>query len=144
MPQARAVALGPPNSSKASSFLMPLVQHSVPDKSSMLFLTSSNLDYMDQLLTFGDRLRYARELRGLTQAALAKLVVQQGGRLTKSSVSQIEDGTTKMADALNSLYLSRALRIRNEWLTAREMPMEEAKRPPSTTTDGGKKPKRAA
>lgn len=114
----------------------------------MLAALSSNLDRMAQLITFGDRLLYARALRGeagkpLSGEALADLVVKQGGRMSKSGISELERGISKKADALNALYLARALRVRIEWLIAGEPPME-AERPPSNARSGGSKPKRAA
>lgn len=113
----------------ASAFLITRVQHAVPEKSSMLFVQSSRLDGMSEPTTFGERLAHARLLRkkqgeDLSGEKLAALVVRQGGRMTKASVSELERGVSKKAEVQNALYLARALRVRFEWLVAGEQPME--------------------
>src|SRR5690349_17188058 len=66
----------------------------------------------------GDQLRVARELRGLTQAGLARLAADAGRlRLTAAAVSQFELGDA--IPAANTLSaIARALDVDAEFLTS--------------------------
>ncbi|HRL22994.1 helix-turn-helix domain-containing protein [Alcaligenes sp. SDU_A2] len=58
---------------------------------------------------FSDRLRYARQQRGLSQADLARLC-----SLSQSAISNYENGTRR--DAREILDLAKALNVSAQWL----------------------------
>lgn len=64
---------------------------------------------MKELLTLGERLRFARKRAGMTQAQLARLV-----GIKQPSIAQIESGETK--GTVNAASLASALNVRALWL----------------------------
>lgn len=75
---------------------------------------------MPDLSNLGLRLRYARkELRKLTQP---KLALAAG--VKQPSVSELETGETKDISGPTLIALSKALRVRPEWLALGELPIE--------------------
>lgn len=71
-------------------------------------------------MTLGDRIRKARELRGLNQTQLGKMI-----GISQSSISDLESGETKEPMATTLIALCAALRVRQPWLTREEGEMEE-------------------
>jgi transcriptional regulator with XRE-family HTH domain len=71
-----------------------------------------DVDYAKSAMeTMGDRIRVLREARKLTQEQLGKLV-----GVSKSAVSQWEDGSTKNIKLVTFLALLEALRTDHEYL----------------------------
>lgn len=79
------------------------------------------------LNTFGGRLRYARELRGLTQLQLGRKAGMKG----QSGIGNYEAGTR--AAPRWPIKLARALNVRVEWLSERDGPMETGQQEPKKT-----------
>lgn len=79
---------------------------------------------MEELDTVGARLRFARELRKLSGTELADRVKRMGGQLSKSSISELETGISKLPNSLNLICICSVLRIRQEWLVTGLGPME--------------------
>lgn len=70
--------------------------------------------------TFGLRLRHARkELRKMRQEDLAK-----AAGIKQPSLSELETGETKEVSGPVLVSLSKALRVRPEWLVTGELPIE--------------------
>jgi len=69
----------------------------------------------EDLDSVGGRLRYAREKRGLKQDQLAKM-----SRVTQSTISKLEKGTTQETTKLSTL--ARALRTPLDWIELRRGP----------------------
>lgn len=67
--------------------------------------------------TFANRLRYARELRCLTQAELAR-----AAKVSQSAIANYENGTRKSAK--NIFKLAGALQLSPRWLAEGVPPME--------------------
>lgn len=68
---------------------------------------------------FSERLRHARQQRGLSQAELARLC-----NLSQSAISNYESGTRR--DAREILDLAKALNVSAQWLKSGLGPMEIA------------------
>ncbi|WP_353173173.1 helix-turn-helix domain-containing protein [Paracandidimonas soli] len=66
---------------------------------------------------FANRLRYAREMRGLTQTELAK-----ASGISQSAIANYENGTRKTAK--NIFKLAKALQLNPLWLAEGVLPME--------------------
>jgi len=67
--------------------------------------------------TFSDRLKYARQLRGLTQQQLARLV-----GVSQSAIGSYESGQRRSTRAL--FKLATALNVEAVWLNSGKGPME--------------------
>lgn len=67
--------------------------------------------------TFGQRLRWARERAGLTQADIGRMA-----GLSLSALHRLEHDETKPRPT-TATKLAKALRVRVEWLTIGEQPM---------------------
>lgn len=67
------------------------------------------------MATLGDRLRIAREKRGLTQKDLAKLVKVN---ITPTTISHIESGRNENSKFI--IWIAEALEVRSEWLCTGE------------------------
>lgn len=82
----------------------------------------------NNLDTFGQRLRYARTLRGMTQAQLAQAAGEKQG-----TISKIELG--KIASPGNAVGLARALRVSADWLALNIGPsgLEDTSAEPATS-----------
>lgn len=75
---------------------------------------------MPGLDTVGLRIRYARkDLRKLTQPQLAT-----AAGIKQPSLSELETGETKEISGSTLIALSKALRVRAEWLMTGELPIE--------------------
>lgn len=69
---------------------------------------------------FGARVRQARIKRALTQTELAELA-----RLKRNAVGRIETGERGQSPRASTIRaLADALRVRVEWLTVGELPMD--------------------
>lgn len=114
MPSALATAsCVPPKYSMASCLVItPDYRHA--DLKVNRHADSVQADYIGvpmDITTVGGRLRYARKLRQLNQHQLAKLA-----GIKQPSVSEIETGETKEISGPVLIALSKALRVRPEWL----------------------------
>ncbi len=67
--------------------------------------------------TFSDRLKYVRQLRGLTQQQLARIVV-----VSQSAIGSYESGQRRSTRAL--FKLAAALNVEAIWLNSGKGPME--------------------
>lgn len=75
---------------------------------------------MDTLTSVGLRLKYARkELRKMTQPQLAT-----AAGIKQPSLSELETGETKEISGPVLISLSKALRVRPEWVVTGELPIE--------------------
>lgn len=70
------------------------------------------------MTTLGDRLRIAREKRGLTQKELASMVKVP---ITPTTISHIESGRNENSRYI--VWIAAALKIRSEWLCTGEQEM---------------------
>jgi transcriptional regulator with XRE-family HTH domain len=69
--------------------------------------------------TFGERLQFALDSRGMIQNDLAKKL-----GVTRSSISQICSGSTKRINAEHALEISKLLNVNPFWLVLGEGSME--------------------
>lgn len=67
----------------------------------------------------GLRLRNARKLRKMSQAALAK-----AAGVKQPSISELESGETKIISGDTLIAISQALQVRPEWIVTGREPME--------------------
>jgi len=74
---------------------------------------------MPTLDSFGLRLRYARKLRKFDQTQLAS-----AAGIKQPSLSELETGETKEPTGPVLIALSKALKVRSEWLITGEDPIE--------------------
>lgn len=84
--------------------------------SSPLVKPTSTLEDM----TLGERMRIAREKRGMTQRELAREV-----GVSSQAISLIENGTSKGLRPENLIAVCDALRIRPRWLAIGKGPMQD-------------------
>lgn len=82
---------------------------------------------------FSERLRHARQQRGLSQAELARLC-----NLSQSAISNYESGTRR--DAREILDLAKALNVSAQWLKSGLGPMEIALAGALVLQDSGDSP----
>jgi transcriptional regulator with XRE-family HTH domain len=68
-------------------------------------------------MTFAERLKYARQLRQLTQKQLAR----RAG-ISQQAVHDLESGRHKTSRQM--VQIANALRVRPEWLAKEQLPME--------------------
>lgn len=83
-----------------------------------------SFDSITDVKTFGQRLRHARELRGLTQRRLAQL-----SKVSQSAIGNYESGLRASSRSL--LNLARTLEVNPAWLETGQPPMEAAEAPAS-------------
>ena len=77
---------------------------------------------MGKPTTYGQRLRYAREMAGLTQEQLAKVIGQR-----PTAVSAVEQGLAKRSS--RTVQIANALGVRPEWLEHGRDPMTRLPQP---------------
>lgn len=86
-------------------------------------------------MALGKRLEYARKLRGMTQEQLAKeaFLPSGSGQATIQALERRDSKRTQYA-----WQLAKALRVRLEWLTDGQEPMDEPRNPrvPETDSNG--------
>lgn len=70
---------------------------------------------------YGDRLKAARKMRGLTQSELGA----RAGGLTKSAISQLERGVSTSATVENNYLFAQELRINPLWLATGKGNMDD-------------------
>jgi transcriptional regulator with XRE-family HTH domain len=75
-----------------------------------------------RLITYGQRLSYARELAGITQKQLGKLIDQ-----APTTIANIEQGNT--ARSTRTVQIAAALGVRAEWLEHGYEPMVRSPAP---------------
>lgn len=66
---------------------------------------------LSSLVTVGDRIKYIRELRGMTQPELAKRI-----SISQPSMYNIESGKTKSPSAINLMKIAAVLEANPWWL----------------------------
>lgn len=76
---------------------------------------------MENPRTPGARIRLARKAKRWNQHELAR---RTQGRITQSSISDIETGETKEIGGANLIWIAAALGVRPEWIITGEEPME--------------------